>query len=208
MVIGVHHYHFLLHGNSYQITEIWLFNALDPWKEVLKEIQWNVNISLQVLDNNHAEVAPPLTQDGECWYWPVFGIYHPKKPGQIRCVFDSSATYEWVSMNSVLLSSPQLINSFLGVLVRFGKERIGIMEGIQKMFYSFTVREDHRNHLRFLWYRDNNFEEDLIEYRMRIHVFWNKTSPYIANYALHKTAEVASSSYGEDVRNFVHRFIL
>lgn len=48
----------------------------------------------EVLDNNHAEVAPHLTQDGECWYLPVFGIYHPKKPGQIGCVFDSSATYE------------------------------------------------------------------------------------------------------------------
>lgn len=48
----------------------------------------------EVLDNNHAEVAPHLTQDGECWYLPVFGIYHSKKPGQIGCVFDSSATYE------------------------------------------------------------------------------------------------------------------
>lgn len=40
---------------------------------------------------------------------------------------------------------------------------------------------------------------------MRVHVFENKPSPAIANCALHKTAEVASSSYGEDVRNFVQR---
>lgn len=40
---------------------------------------------------------------------------------------------------------------------------------------------------------------------MRVHVFGNKPSPSIANYALHKTAEVASSSYGDDVRNFVQR---
>lgn len=73
----------------------------------------------------------------------------------------------------------------------------------QKMFYSFTVREDHRNYLIFLLYRDNNFEKDLIEYRMRVHVFGKKPSTSIANYALRKTAEVASSSYGEDVRNFV-----
>lgn len=105
----------------------------------------------ELIDNNHAEVAPPLTQDEECWYLPVVGIYHPKKPGQIRCVFDSSATYEGVSLNSELLSGPQLTNSLLGVLVRFRKERIGIMADIQTMFYSFTVREDHRNYLRFLW---------------------------------------------------------
>lgn len=40
---------------------------------------------------------------------------------------------------------------------------------------------------------------------MRVHVFGKKQSPSIANYALHKAAEVASSLYGEDVRNFVHR---
>lgn len=118
-----------------------------------------------------------------------------EKPGQIRCVFDSSATFEGVSLNSELLSGPQLINNLLGVLVRFRKERIGIMADIQKKFYSFTVREDHRSYLRFLWYRDNNFEKDLIEYRMRVHLFGNKPSPSIANYALHKTAEVASFSY-------------
>lgn len=72
----------------------------------------------ELLDNNHTEVVPPLTQDEECWYLLVFGIYQ-KKPGQIRCVFDSSATYEGVSLNSELLSGPQLTNSLLGVLVRF-----------------------------------------------------------------------------------------
>lgn len=108
----------------------------------------------ELFDNNHAEVAPPLTMDEECWYLPVFGIYHPKKQGQIRCVFDSSATFEGVSLISELLSGPQLTKSLLGVLVRFRKERIGIMTDIQKMFYSFTVRDDHRNYLSFLWYRE------------------------------------------------------
>lgn len=86
----------------------------------------------ELLDNNHTEVAPPLTQDEECWYLhvPVFGIYHPKKPGQIRFVFDSSATFEGVYLNSELLSGPQLTNNLLGVLVRFRKERIGIMADI------------------------------------------------------------------------------
>lgn len=40
---------------------------------------------------------------------------------------------------------------------------------------------------------------------MRVHVFEHKPSPSIANCVLHKTAQVASSSYGEDVRNFVQR---
>ncbi|XP_061166266.1 uncharacterized protein LOC133175165 [Saccostrea echinata] len=159
----------------------------------------------ELLENKHAEVAPTLHSGEECWYLPVFGIYHPKKPGQIRCVFDSSATFKGVSLNSVLLSGPDLTNSLIGVLMRFRSEQTGIMADIQKMFYSFTVRESHRNFLRFLWYEDNDFDKDIIEYRMRVHVFGNKPSPAIANYALQRTAEIASETYGEDVKKFVQR---
>ena len=34
----------------------------------------------KVFDNEHAEIAPPLEMDEECWYLPVFGVYHPRKP--------------------------------------------------------------------------------------------------------------------------------
>lgn len=64
------------------------------------------------------------------------------------------------------------------------------MEDIQKLLYLYTVREDHRNYLRFLWYRDNNFDKDFIKYRMYVHVFGNKSSPPIANNALQKTAKI------------------
>lgn len=72
-----------------------------------------------VFDRDHAELAPPLQKGQECSYLPIFGVYHPQKPGQIRVVFDSSAQYQGVSLNSVLLSGPDLNNSLLGVLLRF-----------------------------------------------------------------------------------------
>lgn len=40
--------------------------------------------------NGHAEIAPPLKPEEEHWYLPCFGVYHPRKPSQIRVVFDSS----------------------------------------------------------------------------------------------------------------------
>ena len=109
----------------------------------------------KLLDNIHAELAPPLDNDEECWYLPLFGIYHPKKGDQIRCVFDASSKYEDVLLNDVLLSGPDLVNSLLAVLLRFRKERVAVTADIQQMCYCFTVREDHRNLLKFLWYRDN-----------------------------------------------------
>ena len=54
----------------------------------------------KVFANGHAEEAPPLQDGEECWFVPIFGVYHPKKPNQIRMVFDSSASFQGVSLNS------------------------------------------------------------------------------------------------------------
>lgn len=55
----------------------------------------------KIFKNKHAEIAPPLKDGEECWYLPLFDVYHPHKPKQIRVVFDSSAKYEGVSLNDV-----------------------------------------------------------------------------------------------------------
>ncbi|KAM9302159.1 protein-glucosylgalactosylhydroxylysine glucosidase [Gastrophryne carolinensis] len=112
----------------------------------------------RILDNNQAEVAPPLDTGKEHWYLPMFGVYHPHKPDQ-RVVFDSSAQHEGASLNDVLLSGPDLSNTLLGVLLCFRKEPIAFTEDVQQMFYCFLVREDHRDYLRFLWYKDNDIDK-------------------------------------------------
>ncbi|VDH98788.1 Hypothetical predicted protein [Mytilus galloprovincialis] len=160
---------------------------------------------LKLFECKHAELAPPLKSNEECWYLPVFGIYHPKKPDKVRCVFDSSASYDNVSLNSVMLRGPDMTNNLVGVLMRFRKELIGIMADIQQMFYSFTVNEEHRNFLRFLWYRDNDIDNELTDYRMRVHAFGNSPSPAIATFALQKTAENAEQTFGKDVKDLVCR---
>jgi hypothetical protein len=45
----------------------------------------------KLFDNGHAELAHPIKIGKEVWYLPIFGVYHPRKPDQIRRVFDSSA---------------------------------------------------------------------------------------------------------------------
>lgn len=158
----------------------------------------------KLLENGHAEEAPPIQTSDECWYLPVFGVYHPQKRDQIRAVFDSSAKFNGVSLNDVLLSGPDLNNTLIGVLLRFRKGTIAVTADIQQMFYQFYVHEKHRDFLRFLWYRNNNIDGDLIEYRMKVHVFGNSPSPAVATYGLRKTAECASSLYGKDIEDFVN----
>ncbi|XP_062592960.1 uncharacterized protein LOC134254474 [Saccostrea cucullata] len=159
----------------------------------------------KVLSEGHAEPAPTLTKNQECWYLPLFGVYHPKKPEQIRGVFDSSAKFENISLNDVLMSGPDLTNNLLGVLLRFRQQPVAVMADIQRMFYCFKVKQEHRDYLRFLWHKDNDIEKEIIEFRMCVHVFGNSPSPAVATYGLRRTAEIAEKQYGSDVRKFVER---
>ncbi|XP_048248047.1 uncharacterized protein LOC124126721 [Haliotis rufescens] len=154
---------------------------------------------VKVIDKGHAEIAPPLEKDQECWYLPLFGVYNAKKPGQIRGVFDSSAKYNGVSLNSVLMTGPDLTNNLLGILLRFRTESFAVTADVEQMFYCFKVKPSHRDYLRFFWYRNNDPSQDLIEYRMTAHVFGNSPSPAVATYGLRRSVENADV----DVKWFV-----
>ncbi|XP_039885710.1 uncharacterized protein LOC120732292 [Simochromis diagramma] len=151
-----------------------------------------------------AEPAPPLKDGEERWYLPIFGVYHPQKPEQIRVVFDSSAKHEGVSLNDVLLSGPDLNNTLLGVLIRFRREPIAVTADVQQMFYCFKVCEEHRNFLRFLWYENNDLQKAVKEFRMTVHVFGNSPSPAVAIYCLRQAAKQAEDST-TSAREFITR---
>lgn len=157
-----------------------------------------------LFEAGHVEQAPPLTPETECWYLPLFGVYHPQKKDKIRGVFDSSAKCDGLSLNDVLLSGPDLMNNLYGVLLRFRRESIAIMADIEQMFYCFMVDADHRRYLRFIWHKDNDFEKPLVDYQMKVHVFGNSPSPAVATYGLRKTADIAEEKYGKDMKKFVH----
>ncbi|XP_075534522.1 uncharacterized protein LOC142568489 [Dermacentor variabilis] len=164
-----------------------------------------VNFMNELFIKGHAEEAPPLHVDEECWYLPIFGVHHPQKPDQIRVVFDSSAQYEGVSLNNVLLTGPDLTNNLVGILIRFRQEPVAVTADVQQMFYSFMVREDHQNYLRFLWFKDNDISREIIECRMKVHVFGNSPSPAVSTYGLRRTAQQAAPRFGEDARKFIER---
>lgn len=153
--------------------------------------------------------APPLakedvTNSGKVWYLPHFGVYHPKKPTQIRVVFDSSAEYQGVSLNKELLPGPDVLNSLQGVLIRFRREDIAIMCDIEQMFHCFHVHPAHRDTLRFLWFMDNDRAKKIVEYHMVAHLFGNTCSPAIATFGLRKTADDGEEKFGRAAKEFVH----
>ncbi|VDI02999.1 Hypothetical predicted protein [Mytilus galloprovincialis] len=85
------------------------------------------------------------------------------------------------------------------------KEMVAVTADVQHMFHCFVVRKDHRNYLRFLWHKNNDLQENLVEYRMRVHVFGNSPSPAVATLGLRKAAQASEQEFGSHVTSFVTR---
>jgi len=52
------------------------------------------------------------------------------------------------------------------------------------------VKKEHRDFLRLLWYKNNDPTAEIIEFRMKVHIFGNSSSPAVASHGLRKTVEV------------------
>ena len=162
----------------------------------------------KIFDRHHASAVPAdelTTSPGKVWYLPHFDIYHPKKPDQVRVVFDCSAVFNNQSLNKHLLQEPDQMNSLTGVLTRFRKEEVALSCDIEQMFHSFYVTPDCRDFLRFLWYENSNLDGPISEFHMNVHLFGAVSSPAVANFSLHKTAEFGRAEFGDEAANFIRR---
>ena len=162
----------------------------------------------KILERQHASRVPEneLTQTpGKVWYLPHFDEYHPKKPDQVRVVFDCSALYNSQSLNKNLLQGPDQLNSLIGVLTRFRKEYVALTCDIEQMFDGFHVTTSHRDFLRFLCFENNDLDSYISEFPMNVHLFVAVSSPAVANYSLHETAETGRAEFGDKGADFLCR---
>ncbi|XP_067927966.1 uncharacterized protein [Watersipora subatra] len=159
------------------------------------------NFIEDLIKNGHAEEAPETGEPGKVWYLPHFGVRHKQKR-KLRVVMDASARFNGISLNDILLTGPDHMNSLIGILLRFRKEPIAVTSNIQKMFYNFFVKQEHRDYLRFLWVDEKL--ESVKDYRMTVHLFGATSSPAVATHGLRKLAddyESISDKAAEFLRN-------
>ena len=161
----------------------------------------------KILNKSHASPVPlddirVKSQPGKVWYLPHFRVYYPKKPTQIRVVFDLLAEYSDISLNKELLPSPD--EQPLGSPNSLQRETTVIMCPIEQMFHSFHMDPNHRDFLRFMWFENNKPGKPIKEYWMNIHLFGNSPSPAIATFKLRKTAADGKEEFGEDSMKFIH----
>ena len=134
-------------------------------------------------------------------------MYHAQKPGKIRVVFDCSAQYANMSINTKLVSGTDLANQIVGVLLRFRKEHVAFMADIKSMFYQVLVPPHQRSLLRYLWWQESNLSKKVVDYQMCVHIFGGTSSPSCSNFALKKAATDNSDKFGQEaaktlLRNF------
>ena len=73
------------------------------------------------------------------------------------------------------------------------------------MFHSFYVNPEDRNFLRFQWFESNNLTWLIVEYRMNVQLFGAASSPGVANFCLHQTAEIHKLEFRNITSNFLLR---
>ena len=114
------------------------------------------------------------------------------------------AEYNGNSLNKALLTGPDLLNSLVGVLLRFRNYRVAFSADIEAMFHQVQVNPDDTDALRFLCL-DVNSDEKPDTYQMLVHIFGGKDSPSCANYAVRRTASDHGSKFDEAVAKCVNR---
>ena len=88
------------------------------------------------------ESSEPTTR---AWYLPHHLVLHPHKPGKVRRVSDAAAKYQGTSLNDQLSSGPHLLNSLVGILMRFRQELIAMSADIEAMFNQVAVPEEDQS---------------------------------------------------------------
>jgi len=132
---------------------------------------------------------------GRHWFSPHFPVYHPDKPEKCRRVMDAAARNQGICLNSILDAGPNILNSLVGVLLRFRIGKYAINADIDHYFFQVAVPEQQQSLLAFLWSPDIQTEPDVYVYTG--HVFGATCSPTAAISALHRTAE--KNPYYEEV---------
>ena len=155
----------------------------------------------QIQDMLDRNVARKCSKDElKSYTGPVHYISHHEvlrpdsKSTPVRIVFNSSANFMGHVLNEYWANGPDLLNSLVGVLLRFRENEYGFMGDIQKMYHSVKIKLLDQHTHRFLW-REMNLARAADTYVMQRVSFGDKPSGTIATVALRKTAEMSQARY-------------
>ena len=128
------------------------------------------------------EAAVPTPKQ---WFLPHHPVRNPNKPGKVRIVMDAAAVHDVVSLIDKLRIGPDLLNSLVGVLLRFREQRVGLAADIEALINQVQIIEKDQPALRFLW-RNLELQRPPDVYQKLVMIFVAASSPCMTNYVLRK----------------------
>ena len=150
------------------------------------------------------------TTPDRVWYLPHHSVTNPNKPEKVRRISNAASTFKGKSMNSNLLTGPDLLNNLVGLLFQFREKPVAITADIKAMFKQVGIIETDQTSMRFLW----PTERSIKQFQYTRLIFGARCSPTTAIFVLQKSASDFSSNQAiEDLvynsfymEDFVHSF--
>ena len=102
-------------------------------------------------------------------------MFHPHKPGNVRRVLNGATKLHGVSVNSKLLTDPDLLQTLIKALMRFRQHPYAVSADIVRMFLQVGVIPEDQPSLRCLWRKDP--ATDVAVYQCVRHIYGSKDSP-------------------------------
>ena len=153
----------------------------------------------ETLGEGHARKVIERNLDGlPKWYMPIHIVTRPDKPGKFRICQDAASKVKGVHLNGQLCGGPDLLNSLVGVLMRFRRHKVAVSADIKNFFHMIHVADEDVAAFRFLFFKDESLREiDKIE--SLVHIFGASSSPPVANFTLRYHAHRIREKYGDEV---------
>jgi hypothetical protein len=149
------------------------------------------------LRDNVIEIVPEKELKNKACYLPHRGVFKENSTTKVRPVFDASfKTGGTISLNDCLEKGPNLIEQIPPIILRFRREKIGVVADIKKAFLQIAVTKKDRDFLRFVWWE--NFEEKKMKvFRHCRIVFGLNCSPFLLAAVLNLHFEECPAEFRE-----------
>ena len=133
--------------------------------------------------------------DGPVHYVPHHGVLKESSLSTpLRIVFNSSSSFMGHRLNDYWAKGPDVLNSLIGVLMRFRQDCIGINGDISKMFNTIRLKPLEQHIHRFLW-RNMEVKRAPDHYVLTSVPFGDKPSGAIVMTAMNETAKMKENDF-------------
>ena len=133
------------------------------------------NIIKDFLKEDIVEIVPPseeIVLPCSAHYLPDRAVVKEnRETRKVRIVSDGSAHSPDKPSINVLYSGPCLLPLIFDFLIRFRTGKIGIVADVKKAFHQIEIVKEHHDFLRFLWFKDILYNQEIITLRFKRVIF-------------------------------------